>query len=81
MTLLTAKAYLDQLARGESLSAADIATVMTAIDKNDVKALHTWSGKLAADAKTAKTPKDAERLTKLAEILKDPKPMKMMSGM
>jgi hypothetical protein len=81
MTLLTAKAYLDQLARGESLSAADIATVMAAIDKNDVKALHTWAGKLAADAKSAKTPKDAERLTQLAAILKEPKPVKMMSGM
>jgi hypothetical protein len=70
MTMLTAKAYLDQLARGDSISAANIASVMAAIDKNDFKALHTWSTKLAADAKTAKTPKDAERLTQVAAILK-----------
>ncbi len=69
-TFLTAKAYLDQLGRGDSLSAADIATVMSAIDKSDLKTLHKWSPKLAADAKTAKTPKDAERLTALADILK-----------
>jgi hypothetical protein len=70
MTMLTAKAYLDQLGRGDSISAADIATVMAAMDKNDVKALHRWSVKLEADAKTAKTPKDAERLTEVAAILK-----------
>jgi len=69
-TLITARAYLDQLARGDSLSAADIATVTAAIDKKNVAALHTWAGKLAKDAASAKTPKDAERLTELASILK-----------
>jgi hypothetical protein len=69
-TFITAKAYLVELGRGDSLSAADIATVRGAIDKSDMKALHTWSGKLMKDAKTAKTPKDAERLNALAEILK-----------
>jgi hypothetical protein len=80
MTMLTAKAYLDQLGRGDSISAADIATVMAAIDKGDVKTLHKWSVKLAADAKTAKTPKDAERLTNVAAILKGGK-QTMASGM
>jgi hypothetical protein len=80
MTMLTAKAYLDQLGRGDSISAADIATVMAAIDKGDAKALKTWSVKLAADAKTAKTPKDAERLTNVAAILKGGKTT-MVSGM
>jgi hypothetical protein len=78
--MLTAKAYLDQLGRGDSISAADIATVMAAIDKGDAKALKTWSVKLAADAKTAKTPKDAERLTNVAAILKGGKTT-MVSGM
>jgi hypothetical protein len=82
-TFLTAKAYLDQLGRGDGLSAADIATVTAAIDKSDLKTLHKWSPKLAADAKTAKNPKDAERLTALAEILKgDGKTMPaLQSGM
>ena len=69
-TFLTAKAYLDQLGRGDSLSTADITTLMAAISKSDLKTLHKWSPKLAADAKTAKSPKDAERLTGLSEILK-----------
>jgi hypothetical protein len=80
MTMLTAKAYLDQLARGDSISAADIATVMAAIDKGDTKALKTWSVKLAADAKTAKNAKDAERLTNVAAILKGGKTT-MVNGM
>jgi hypothetical protein len=79
MTSLTAKAYLDQLGRGDSISAADIATVTVALDKNDVKALHAWSLKLAAKSKTAKTPKDAERLTQVAAILKASKTT--MAGM
>ena len=53
---------------------------MGAIDKDDVKALHTWAGKLSKDAKSAKTPKDAERLNSLAAILKMNKPG-MASGM
>ena len=72
-TMITAKAYLDQLSRGESLSAADIATVTGAIDAKNYSALHTWAGKLEKDAKMAKTPKDAERLTSLASILKESK--------
>jgi hypothetical protein len=69
-TFITAKAYLDQLARGDSLSAADIGTVMGAIDAKKISVLHTWAGKLDKDALTAKTPRDAERLKALAEILK-----------
>jgi hypothetical protein len=80
-TLLTAKAYLDQLGRGDSLSAADVATVMGAIEKNDASAMHKWAPKLAKDAATAKTPKDAERLTKLSEILKMNKPAVSAMGM
>jgi hypothetical protein len=82
MTLVTAKAYLDELARGESLSAADITTVMGAIDKDDVASLHKWSPKLAKDATVAKNSKDAERLNKLAAILKQSKiPVSVSTGM
>jgi hypothetical protein len=70
-----------ELGRGESLSAADIATVRGAIDKNDMKALHKWAPKLTADAKAAKTPKDAERLNLLAEILKGDGKTPMPAGM
>jgi len=69
MTFVTAKAYLDQLARGTSLPAGKIKAIAADIDAKNAK-------KLAADAKaaekaaaTAKTSADAERLHGLAKIL------------
>ncbi|WP_263416631.1 LVIVD repeat-containing protein [Terriglobus albidus] len=69
MTFVTAKAYLDQLARGTSLPADKIKAIAADIDAKNAK-------KLAADAKaaekaaaTAKTPADVERLHELAKIL------------
>jgi hypothetical protein len=68
-TFITAKAYLDQLARGNSLSASKIAAINSDIDAKNTK-------KLRADAKTtekaavaAKTPSDADRLHALSKIL------------
>jgi hypothetical protein len=70
---VTAKAYLDQLARGDSLSADKIAAIKANIEAKNAK-------KLKADAKTAekaadaaKTPADADRLKALAKILSNPK--------
>ncbi|QEE27295.1 hypothetical protein FTW19_04270 [Terriglobus albidus] len=69
MTFVTAKAYLDQLARGTSLPAEKIKAMASDIDAKNAK-------KLAADAKaaekaaaTAKTSADADRLHGLAKIL------------
>jgi hypothetical protein len=66
---VTAKAYLDQLARGDNLPVGKIAAIRANIDAKNFK-------KLRADAKTAekaataaKTPADAERLHELAKIL------------
>jgi len=71
-TFATAKAYLDQLARGDSLSADKITAIKANIEAKNAK-------KLKADAKTAekasataKTPADADRLKALAKILSNP---------
>jgi hypothetical protein len=69
-TLLTAKAYLDQLARGESLSADKIATLNGLIEKKQTAKLRSMAGSLDKDAASAKTPADAERLKELAIIFK-----------
>jgi hypothetical protein len=73
-TFLTAKAYLDQLGRGDSLSAARIATLKAAIDKasTDKSAagkLKSMAPAVEKEAAAAKTPADARRLKGLAEIM------------
>ena len=73
-TLVTAKAYLDQLARGESLPADKIAAIKANIDANNKKKLKTDAKTAEKAAATAKTPTDADRLRELAKILSNPAP-------
>ncbi len=67
---VTAKAYVDQLARSKSITAANAAAMKTAMDKKNTKALKTFATTLDKDVATAKTPADAKRMTLLAEIFK-----------
>ncbi len=76
-TLTVAKAYLDQLSRGDSLTPKQVSDLRDAIAKAelDPKALgklKSISGSLEKDAAKAKTPRDAERLHALAKILAAP---------
>jgi len=79
-TFTVAKAYLDQLARGESLTAKQIAELNDTISKAEVnpkllKKLKEMAGGLDKDAAKAKTPADAARLHALAKILANPQTM------
>ena len=69
-TMITAKAYVDQLARGTSVSADKLKALTAAIDKKDSKTLRAMSASLDKDAASAATPKDAERMKALAAIIK-----------
>ena len=69
MTFLTAKAYLDQLARGSSLSAGQIAEIEAHIEAKNTKKLHADAKKAEKAAAAAKTPVDADRLSSLSKIL------------
>ena len=79
-TLITAKAYLDQLTRSQALPSAQIDSLMKAVDKaqkshlgaKDVAKLNGMAGGVSTAAGSAKTPADARRLTALAEILQHP---------
>jgi hypothetical protein len=70
LTLTTAKAYLDQLARGSSLPADKIAAIEADIDAKNTKKLHADAKSAEKAAATAKTPADADRLSSLSKILK-----------
>ena len=65
---LVARAYLDQLTRSEALPADQLKAVEKAVKSH--KANPTLATSLENSADKAKTPADAARLTKLAEILK-----------
>jgi hypothetical protein len=75
---VVARAYLDQLARGNSLTAERVAALNAAIakaeashsDKKDVAKLRAVAVSLDKDANTAKTPTDAYRMHALAGIMK-----------
>jgi hypothetical protein len=72
---VVAHAYLDQLARGESLTADRITALNAAIAKAEAshskgKELKAMAAGLEKDAASAKTPADAQRMRALAEILK-----------
>lgn len=72
-TLVTAKAYLDQLGRGDSLPATRIAALKDAVAKAEASKgaagkLKSMAASLEKEAATAKTPADAKRLKGLAEI-------------
>ena len=70
--LVVAKAYVDQLARGTSLSPAKLSAVNAAIAANKPAKLRSLAASLDADAASAQTPKDAERLHALARIFTQP---------
>jgi hypothetical protein len=70
MTFLTAKAYLDQLARGSSLPAGQISEIEAHIDAKNTKKLHADAKRAEKAAAAAKTPVDADRLSSLSKILK-----------
>ncbi|HTA84947.1 MAG TPA: hypothetical protein VK729_01675 [Silvibacterium sp.] len=78
--LVVAKAYVDQLARSQTLPAKRITALQKAISSaekshmNDKKVakLKGMAPSLDASATTAKTPADSKRLTALADILKNP---------
>jgi hypothetical protein len=75
---VVAKAYLDQLARGNSVTPERVAALNAAIakaeaspsDKKDGAKLHAMAAGLEKDAGTAKTPEDANRMHALAGVLK-----------
>jgi len=68
-TFVTAKAYLDQLARGDSLKADKIAAINADIAAKNVKKLHADAKVAEKAAATAKTPQDSDRLLALSKIL------------
>src|ERR1700722_8162296 len=67
---VTAKAYVDQLARTNALTADKATAIKTAMDKKNAKDLIADATRLEKGAATAATPADANRMTLLAEILK-----------
>jgi hypothetical protein len=68
--LIVARAYVDQLARGNSLSTQKISALNAALAKNDASQLKSLGTSLEKEAKSAKTPADAERMRALADIFK-----------
>ncbi|MGA8144641.1 MAG: hypothetical protein WB987_12190 [Candidatus Acidiferrales bacterium] len=78
--LVVAKAYVDQLARSQSLPAGRIAALREAIrstelshmNQSNLAKLKRMAPSLEKSAATAKTPADAARLHALADILKHP---------
>ena len=67
---VTAKAYVDQLARTNALTADKATAIKTAMDKKNTKDLKALAATLEKGVATAATPADANRMTLLAEILK-----------
>lgn len=67
-TMITAKAYVDQLVRSNALTQAKATTLFAAMDKKNTKVLKTYAATLKKDSATASAI-DASRMTALAEIL------------
>ncbi len=67
-TMITAKAYVDQLARGSALPVDKATALLAAIDKKNTKVLKTYAATFKKDA-TSASPADAARMTALSEIL------------
>lgn len=75
---VVARAYLDQLARSNALTAQRVAEMNAAIAESEAThsqpkeaaRLKALAAKLDKDASAAKTPADAERMRALAEIMK-----------
>ncbi len=81
-TFVTAKAYLDQLERGNGLPAAKIAEARAAIDKKNSGKLKSLAAEMDGAAASAKTPADAKRLHGLAEVFRkngDAQPLSIAS--
>ncbi len=78
--LTVAKAYLDQLARSQALPATRIAALNKAVEsaqksklgKKDVAKLKAMAASVDADAASAKSPADANRLRALSQIMQNP---------
>ena len=68
-TLITAKAYVDQLARSNALTADKATAINAAIDAKKTKELKTFAASLDKDASTA-SPADSAKMKDLAAILK-----------
>ncbi len=69
-TMITAKAYVDQLARGTSIPADKMAQLKAAVDSNNTRVLKAAAPLLEQGAATAATPADAMRMKALAAIFK-----------
>jgi hypothetical protein len=76
-SFVVARAYLDQMARGNALPQQRIAAITAAIDKadashsaKDAAPLKSLAASLEKDAGSAKNPADAERLRGLAQIMR-----------
>jgi hypothetical protein len=67
---VTARAYIDQLARSNALTPEKVTALNAAIDKKKTKELKVIATSLDKDASTAATPADADRMHALAEIIK-----------
>ncbi len=67
-TIITAKAYVDQLARSKALPQDKATALQAALDKKNKKVLKTYAATFKSDAASA-SPADAARMTALAEIL------------
>jgi len=74
--IVVAKAYLDQLERTQALPTAKIDEMRKAIqsaeESKKLGKLKKYSGQLEKSAKTAKDPKDAERMNGMAAIFRKP---------
>jgi hypothetical protein len=69
-TMITAKAYVDQLARGNSVPADKLAQLKMAVDGNNTRMLKAAVPQLMQGAAATSNPADAARLRALAEIFK-----------
>lgn len=67
-TMITAKAYVDQLVRSNALTQAKATTLFAAMDKKNTKVLKTYAATLKKDSAKASAI-DASRMNALAEIL------------
>jgi hypothetical protein len=67
---VTAKAYIDQLARSNALTPDKVTAITAAIDGKKTKEMKSFSASLKKDAATATAPGDVDRMNALAEILK-----------
>jgi hypothetical protein len=69
-TLITAKAYVDQLARSNALTADKATAINAAIDGKKTKELKTFAASLDKDSAAASSSADTAKMKMLAEILK-----------